>query len=222
MSHEVVEKKVGLLAVLVLSLVSIGGLAEIVPLFFLTAPPGVGSTVEPVQGLQPYDALRLEGRDIYLREGCGQCHTQMVRPLQAETERFGHYSLAGESVYDHPSLWGSKRTGPDLAQIGSRYSDFWNREHLRNPEAVVHGSVMPAYPWLARTVLDGALTTTKMRTMNTLITLTCATCATYSEKQIEEGPAKVRGSTEEEALIAYLNGDPDQPGGLGQLSTPVR
>ena len=222
MSHEVVEKNVGILVALVLVLISVGGLAEIVPLFFSAASLGVGSATVPVPGLQPYDALRLEGRDIYLREGCAQCHTQMVRPFQAETERYGHYSVAGESVYDHPALWGSKRTGPDLARIGGRYSDFWHREHLRNPGVVVPGSVMPAYPWLADTLLDGALTATKMRTMNTLITLTCPSCAMYSEQEIEAAPAKVRGSTEEEALIAYLNGDPDQPGGLGRVSLPVR
>ncbi len=215
MSHEVVEKNIGLWAIMVLVIMSTAGLGEIIPLFFLTAPKGVGSTVEPVRGLQPYDALRLEGRDIYIREGCAHCHTQMVRPFQPETQRYGPFSVAGESVYDHPALWGIKRTGPDLARVGSGYSDFWHREHLRDPASVVPGSIMPAYPWLAETVMDGTLTTTKMRTMNTLLRLTCRTCAVYAEKDIEAGPAKVRGSTEEEALIAYLNGDSDQPGGLG-------
>ncbi|CAK0754363.1 Cytochrome-c oxidase, cbb3-type subunit II [Gammaproteobacteria bacterium] len=222
MSYEIVEKNTGWLVFIILFVISIGGLAEIVPLFFLTAPEGVGSTVEPVQGLQPYDALRLEGRDIYLREGCSLCHSQMVRPFYTETERYDDYSVAGESVYDHPFLWGSKRTGPDLARIGSLYSDSWHQEHLRDPSSVVPGSIMPPYPWLEKNILDGALTTTKMRAMNALISLTCPKCKTYSEKEIEAGPAKVRGKTEEDALIAYLNGDAGQPGGLGRFSPQAR
>jgi len=207
MSHEVVEKNVGWMALLVLIVISIGGLVEIVPLFFLTADiPGMGSTVEPVKGLKPYDALRLEGRDIYIREGCYNCHSQMVRPFRAETERYGHYSLAGESVYDHPFQWGSKRTGPDLPRVGGRYSDDWHRVHLNNPRDVVPESNMPGFPWLEKNVLDGALTADKMRVMNTLIAATCPKCTLYSDKEIQEGPAKVKGKTEQEALIAYLQG----------------
>jgi len=222
MSYEVVERKVGWLAFLILLVISIGGLAEIVPLLFLTEDKEVGSTVEPVEGLQPYDALRLEGRDIYIREGCSVCHTQMIRPFYTETERYGDYSVAGESVYDHPFLWGSKRTGPDLARIGGLYSDSWHQEHLRNPQLIVPGSIMPSYSWLEKNILDSALTTTKMRAMNTLIALTCPKCESYSEREIEAASAKVRGKTEEEALIAYLNGDPGQPGGLGRLLPKAR
>ncbi|CAK0746859.1 Cytochrome c oxidase cbb3-type subunit II [Gammaproteobacteria bacterium] len=222
MSYEVVEKNAGWLAILILLVISIGGLAEIVPLFFLTDAPGLGSTVEPIQGLQPYDALRLEGRDIYIREGCSSCHTQMIRPFYTETERYGYYSVAGESVYDHPALWGSKRTGPDLARIGGLYSDFWHQEHLRDPQLVAPGSIMPAYPWLEKNILDGTLTSTKMQAMNTLITLTCPKCRVYSDKEIETAVSKVRGRTEEDALIAYLNGYPGQFGGLGRLLPKAR
>ena len=142
MSHEVVEKNIGLMALLVLLVISVGGLVEIVPLFFLK------STTEPVEGLKPYTALQLEGRDVYIREGCYLCHSQMIRPFRAETERYGHYSVAGEFVYDHPFQWGSKRTGPDLARVGGRYSDDWHRVHLMNPRDVVPESNMPAFPWL--------------------------------------------------------------------------
>lgn len=216
------EKHAGWLALIILGVISLGGLAEIVPLFFLTAPSGIGSTVEPLHDLQPYSALRLEGRDIYLREGCAQCHSQMIRPFHTETERYGYYSTVGESVYDHPFLWGSKRTGPDLARIGNRYSNSWHQAHLRDPSSIVPGSIMPPYPWLKDNVLDGALTVAKMRAMNTLISTTCPKCKIYSEKEIDESVGKVRGKTEEEALIAYLNGDFEQPGGLGRLPSATR
>ncbi len=205
MSHEVVEKNVGWMALMILLVISIGGLVEIVPLFFLSGGD-MGSTVEPVKGLKPYSALRLEGRDVYVREGCYLCHSQMIRPFRAETERYGHYSLAGEYVYDHPFQWGSKRTGPDIARVGGRYSDDWHRAHLNNPRDVVPESNMPGFPWLEQTVLDGALTSKKMEAMNTLSRLTCPKCELYTAKEIEEGPAQVKGKTELEALIAYLQG----------------
>jgi len=200
MNHEVVEKNVGLLAVLVLLVVSIGGLVEIVPLFF------VKSTTEPVEGLEPYSPLRLEGRDIYVREGCYVCHSQMIRPFRAETERYGHYSVAGEFVYDRPFQWGSKRTGPDLARVGGRYSDEWHRVHLINPRDVVPESVMPGYPWLAENKLDPSLIQKKMRVMNTLIAATCNGCRTYTEEEIANAPKELEGKTEMDALIAYLQG----------------
>ena len=149
MSHEVVEKNIGLMMILIVIVISFGGLVEIVPLFFIK------DTTEPVAGVKPYSALRLEGRDIFIREGCSNCHSQMIRPFRAETERYGHYSVAGESVYDHPFLWGSKRTGPDLARVGGRYSDDWHRVHLTNPRDVVPESNMPSYPWLSENKLDG-------------------------------------------------------------------
>src|SRR5882724_10185732 len=144
-SHDLIEKNMGLMVILVVLTVSVGGLVEIVPLFFQR------STTEPVAGLKPYTALQLSGRDIYQREGCYNCHSQMIRPFRAETERYGHYSVAGESVYDHPFQWGSKRTGPDLARVGGKYSDEWHRIHLKSPKSVVPGTVMPGYPWLAQT-----------------------------------------------------------------------
>jgi cytochrome c oxidase cbb3-type subunit 2 len=191
MSHEPVEKNVGLLALLVILVISVGGLVEIVPLFFLK------STTEPVEGLKPYTALQLEGRDIYIREGCYLCHSQMIRPFRAETERYGHYSVAGEFVYDHPFQWGSKRTGPDLARVGGRYSDEWHRVHLINPRDVVPESVMPAYPWMADAVLDGKLTPKKLEAMRTL-------GVPYSEDDITNATSAVQGKTEMDALIAYL------------------
>ncbi len=175
MSHEVVEKNVGLLILFIIVVISFGGLVEIVPLFFMK------DTTQPVEGLKPYSALRLEGRDIYIREGCYVCHSQMIRPFRAETERYGHYSVAGEFVYDHPFQWGSKRTGPDLARVGGRYSDDWHRVHLINPRDVVPESNMPGFPWLAENTLDGKLTAKKMRVMNTLIAATCNGCELYSE-----------------------------------------
>ena len=191
MSHEIVEKNVGLMALFILLVISVGGLVQIVPLFFLQ------STTEPVQGLSPYSALELEGRDVYVREGCYVCHSQMIRPFRAETERYGHYSVAGEFVYDRPFQWGSKRTGPDLARVGGRYSDDWHRIHLINPRDVVPESNMPGYPWLAERELDGKLTPRKLSTLRTL-------GAPYSDEEIANASAAVQGKTEMDAIIAYL------------------
>ena len=190
-SHEIVEKNIGLMIVLTLVAVSFGGLVEIVPLFFLK------DTTEPVEGLKPYTALQLEGRDIYIREGCYVCHTQMIRPFRAETERYGHYSVAGEHVWEHPFLWGSKRTGPDLARVGGRYSDDWHRVHLINPRDVVPESNMPGFPWLAENVLTGELTAKKMEALRTL-------GVPYTDEDIAGAKAAVEGKTEIEATIAYL------------------
>ncbi len=198
MSHEVVEKNIGLMMILIVIVISIGGLVEIVPLFFIK------DTTEPVAGVKPYSALRLEGRDIYVREGCYNCHSQMIRPFRAETERYGHYSVAGESVYDHPFQWGSKRTGPDLARVGGRYSDDWQRVHLMNPRDVVPESNMPGFPWLAENKVDGSMTASKMRAMNTLISATCSKCETYSEAEIANAESEVKNKTEMDALVAYL------------------
>ena len=198
MSHEVVEKNIGLMMILIVIVISIGGLVEIVPLFFIK------DTTEPVAGVKPYSALRLEGRDIYVREGCYNCHSQMIRPFRAETERYGHYSVAGESVYDHPFQWGSKRTGPDLARVGGRYSDDWHRVHLTNPRDVVPESNMPGFPWLAQNKVDGSGTAAKMRVMNTLISATCSKCDTYSEAEIANAENDVKDKTEMDALVAYL------------------
>lgn len=189
--HAVVEKNVGLMAILILIVVSFGGLAEIVPLYFLK------DTTEPVDGLKPYTALQLEGRDIYLREGCYNCHSQMIRPFRAETERYGHYSVAGEFVYDHPFQWGSKRTGPDLARVGGRYGDDWHRVHLMNPRDVVPESNMPGFPWLAENTYDGSDTAAKMKAMQTL-------GVPYTDDEIAKGADEVKGKTEMDALIAYL------------------
>ncbi len=189
--HERVEKNVGLLALFMVIAVSIGGLVQIVPLFFQDM------VNEPVDGLKPYTALQLEGRDIYIREGCVQCHSQMIRPFRAETERYGHYSVAGESVYEHPFLWGSKRTGPDLARVGGRYSDDWHRAHLYNPRNVVPESKMPAYPWLVEDTLDGKDTVAKIKAMRWL-------GVPYTDEDIDGAVAAVKGKTEMEALVAYL------------------
>jgi len=191
MSHEVVEKNVGLMALFIILVISVGGLVEIVPLFFLK------STTTPVEGLKPYTALQLEGRDIYIREGCYVCHSQMIRPFRAETERYGHYSVAGEFVYDHPFQWGSKRTGPDLARVGGRYSDDWHRVHLNNPRDVVPESDMPGFPWLAKNTIDSSMTTKKLKAMRTL-------GVPYTDADIEGAAAAVEGKTEMDALIAYL------------------
>jgi len=191
MSHEIVEKNIGLMVLLILLVISVGGLVEIVPLFFLK------STTEPVTGLKPYTALQLEGRDIYIREGCYLCHSQMIRPFRAETERYGHYSVAGEFVYDHPFQWGSKRTGPDLARVGGRYSDDWHRVHLMNPRDVVPESNMPSFPWLADNVLDGKLTPRKLKVMRTL-------GVPYNDADIAGATAAVQGKTELDALVDYL------------------
>lgn len=190
-NHESLEKNVGLLAFFMVIAVSIGGLVQIVPLFFQDV------VNEPVEGLKPYTALQLEGRDIYIREGCVQCHSQMIRPFRAETERYGHYSVAGESVYEHPFLWGSKRTGPDLARVGGRYSDDWHRAHLYNPRNVVPESKMPAYPWLVENTLDGRDTVAKIKAMRWL-------GVPYTDEDIEGAVAAVKGKTEMEAIVAYL------------------
>ena len=192
-SHAWIEKNPWLLIALVLLVISIGGLVEIVPLFFQK------STTEPIAGLKPYSALRLTGRDIYVREGCYNCHSQMIRPFRAETERYGHYSVAGEFVYDRPFQWGSKRTGPDLARVGARYSDEWHRTHLNNPRDVVPESNMPGYPWLATTALVPQDVVPKLRVLKRLN-------EPYSEAEISEAPATLEGKTEEDALIAYLQG----------------
>ncbi|SEI78916.1 cytochrome c oxidase cbb3-type subunit 2 [Allopseudospirillum japonicum] len=191
MKHEVLEKNIGLMAVLILVVISFGGLAEIVPLFFQK------QTTQPVEGLKPLTALQLEGRDVYIREGCNVCHSQMIRPFRAETERYGHYSVAGEFVYNHPFLWGSKRTGPDLARVGGRYSDQWHRAHMYNPRDVVPESKMPAYPWLFSNTLDGDLTARKMSVLQGL-------GVPYTEEQIANARAEVQGKTEIDALVAYL------------------
>ncbi len=191
MKHENIEKNVGLMIVLILVAVSFGGLAEIVPLFFQK------QTTQPVEGLKPLTALQVEGRDIYIREGCYVCHSQMIRPFRAETERYGHYSVAGESVYDHPFQWGSKRTGPDLARVGGRYSDDWHRAHLYNPRDVVPESKMPSYPWLFSNKLDGRLTATKLETLRSL-------GVPYTDEDIANAKADVQGKTEIEAMVSYL------------------
>ncbi|MGE5466340.1 MAG: cytochrome-c oxidase, cbb3-type subunit II [Ignavibacteria bacterium] len=193
LSHEKIESNVGWLIVLTVVLVSFGGLAEIVPLFFQK------STTQPVNELvKPYDALRLAGRDIYIREGCYNCHSQMIRPFRAETERYGHYSVAGEFVYDHPFQWGSKRTGPDLARVGGRYSDQWHRIHLLNPRDVVPESNMPAYSWLDRPLKDPNIGA-KMAALRVV-------GVPYTDKDIADAPAAIAGKTELEAVIAYLQG----------------
>ena len=192
-AHDKVEKNIGLMIVLVIGVISIGGLVQIVPLFFQD------SLTEPVAGLKPYSALRLEGRDIYVREGCYLCHSQMIRPFRAETERYGHYSVAGEFVYDRPFQWGSKRTGPDLHRVGGRYSDDWHRVHMVNPRDVVPESIMPGYPWLAENNLDGSDIQAKLETLRTL-------GVPYSDADIEAAPKALEGKTELDALIAYLQG----------------
>jgi len=192
-THEWIEKNVWLLIGLVLLVISFSGLVEIVPLFFQK------STTEPVAGLKPYSPLRLAGRDVYIREGCYGCHSQMIRPLRAETERYGHYSVAGESVYEHPFQWGSKRTGPDLARVGGRYSDEWHRTHLDNPRDVVPESNMPAYPWLATTKLIPAEIMPKMRALRRV-------GVPYTDAEIAEAPKDLVDKTEQDALVAYLQG----------------
>jgi len=191
MSHETIEKNVGLMIILTLLVISVAGLVQIVPLYFIK------STTEPVEGLKPYTALQLEGRDVYIREGCYNCHSQMVRPFRAETERYGHYSVAGEFIYDHPFQWGSKRTGPDIARVGNRYSDEWHRVHLNNPRDVVPESNMPAYPWLNTGLLDGADTPAKMKVMRTV-------GVPYTDQDIAGATAALKGKTEMDAVVAYL------------------
>jgi cytochrome c oxidase cbb3-type subunit II len=192
-AHEVVEKKVSWLGVWIALVISVGGLVEIVPLYLSN------EMTQPAPGVTPYSALAVEGRDIYVREGCYNCHSQMIRPLRAETERYGHYSLAGESVYDHPFQFGSKRTGPDLARVGGRYTDEWQRAHLTNPRDVVPESNMPAYAWLAQAPVDERGTAGKMRALR-------AVGVPYTDEQIAAAAEAVLGKTEMEALIAYLQG----------------
>jgi cytochrome c oxidase cbb3-type subunit II len=190
-SQDLLERNVGWLVVLIVLVVSVGGLVEIVPLYFQK------STTEPVKGLKPYTALQLEGRDIYIREGCYNCHSQMIRPFRAETERYGPYSVAGEFVYDHPFQWGSKRTGPDLARVGGRYSDDWHRVHLENPRDVVPESNMPAYPWLAKAPANTADIGAKMVALRRL-------GVPYTQEQILKAADDLKDKTEEDALVAYL------------------
>jgi len=191
--HEIVERASGLLGVLIVLTVSVGGLAEIVPL--MLSAPGT----EPAPGVKPYTALQLAGRDIYQREGCYNCHSQMIRPFRAETERYGHYSLAGESVYDHPFQFGSKRTGPDLARVGGRYNDEWHRVHLMNPRDLVPESNMPRYSWLADNRVDGATITRHLTALRTI-------GVPYTDEDIAGAAKAVDGKTELQALIAYLQG----------------
>jgi len=190
-SHERIETSNFLMIVLILLVVAIGGLVEIVPLFFQR------STTEPVPGLKPYTALQLAGRDIYQREGCYNCHSQMIRPLRAETLRYGHYSLAGESVYDHPFQWGSKRTGPDLARVGGKYSDEWHRLHLNNPRDLVPESNMPAYSWLIGSTVDAAGMAPRMKALRIV-------GVPYTDEEIGAAAEAVKGKTELDALVAYL------------------
>lgn len=191
MNHDKVEKNVGLMMILMVVAISFGALVEIVPQFFNSA------TTKPIEGLKPYTALQLEGRDIYIREGCNVCHSQMIRPFRSETERYGHYSVAGESVYDYPHLWGSKRTGPDLARVGGRYSDEWHRAHLFNPRNVVPESNMPSFPWLFDNVIDNSMTPKKMTALRTL-------GVPYTDEDIANAEEAVKGKTEIQAVVAYL------------------
>ncbi len=191
LTHDNIERNVGLMIVLIVLVIAVGGLVEIVPLFFQR------STTEPVAGLKPYTALQLAGRDVYIREGCYNCHSQMIRPFRAETERYGHYSVAGEFVYDHPFQWGSKRTGPDLHRVGGKFSDDWHRLHLRQPRDLVPESNMPAYPWLENTKLEPESIAPRMRALRTV-------GVPYTEDEIKSAAEAVKGKTEEDALIAYL------------------
>lgn len=191
MKHDIIEKNAGLMGILVAVVVSIGGLAEIIPLMLSR------TAVEPLEGMQPYTASQLEGRDVYVSEGCYNCHSQMVRPFRSETERYGPYSLAGETVWDHPFQFGSKRTGPDLARVGGRYSDEWHRIHLLNPRDVVPESNMPSYPWLATRQVDASKTAVKMQRLRTL-------GVPYTDADIEGAAEAVRGKSEMDVLIEYM------------------
>ncbi len=191
--HEKIEKNIGLMAILIVIAISFGGLVEIVPLMFKA------SVVEPAEGVQPYDPLRLAGRDVYVAEGCYNCHSQQIRPFRSETERYGHYSVAGEHVYDRPFQWGSKRTGPDLARVGGLYSDDWHYLHMMDPRAVVPGSNMPAYPWLAERYVDPEVVERRMRALKRIGT-------PYTDEDIEGAYEAVAGKTEMDAIIAYLQG----------------
>ena len=193
MKHEFIERKVGLMAVLIVLVISVGGLVEIVPLIFDS------QVRDPAPGVEPYEPLALAGRDIYIREGCYGCHSQMIRPFRAETERYGHYSLAGESVYDRPFQFGSKRTGPDLARVGGLYSDEWHRLHLRNPRIVVPESNMPAYPWLEKNGLNARAVEKRMLALRAL-------GHPYSDEDIAGVSAALEGKTEMDAVITYLQG----------------
>ena len=190
-SHETIETNSFLMIILILVTVAFGGIVEIIPLFYQK------STTEPIKGLQPYTAMQLMGRDVYIREGCYNCHSQMIRPFRAETLRYGHYSVAGESVYDHPFQWGSKRTGPDLARVGGRYSDEWHRVHLNNPRDVVPESIMPAYPWLEKTEVDLTVVAQRMKALRIV-------GVPYSDEDIKGASDAVKGKTELDALISYL------------------
>jgi len=191
LTHDKIERNVGLLIVLVILVVAVGGLVEIVPLFFQR------TMTEPIAGLKPYTPLQLAGRDVYIREGCYNCHSQMIRPFRAETERYGHYSVAGEFVYDHPFQWGSKRTGPDLHRVGGKYSDEWHRLHLRQPRDLVPESNMPAYTWLEKAKLNPDQLEPKMRALRSV-------GVPYTDDEIGSAAEAVKGKTEEDALIAYL------------------
>ncbi|SNY42763.1 cytochrome c oxidase cbb3-type subunit 2 [Arsukibacterium tuosuense] len=189
--HEKIEKSVSLLGIFTVIAISFGTLVQITPLMFME------ETKQPIDGLKPYTALQMEGRDIFIREGCTNCHSQMIRPFRAEVERYGHYSVAGESVWEHPFLWGSKRTGPDLARVGERYSDDWHYAHLMDPRSVVPQSNMPGYPWLDSNILDGKYTTRKLEIFRGF-------GVPYTDEDIAGAADAVKGKTEMEALIAYL------------------
>jgi len=193
LTHDKIEQSVPLLIVLVILVIAVGGLVEIVPLYFQR------EVTQPVKGIKPYEPLRLVGRDIYIREGCYNCHSQMIRPFRAETLRYGHYSVAGEFVYDHPFQWGSKRTGPDLARVGARYSDEWHRIHFNNPRDVVPESNMPAYPWFEKNKLDGSDIQARMKALRSI-------GVPYTDEQIAKAPEALKGKTELDAVIAYLQG----------------
>jgi cytochrome c oxidase cbb3-type subunit 2 len=212
-NHQAIEQNIGLMILLVVLTVSVGGLVEIVPLFFQK------STTEPVTGLKPYTAMQLTGRDVYIREGCYNCHSQMVRPFRAETERYGPYSVAGEFVYDHPFQWGSKRTGPDLARVGGRYSDEWHRVHLNNPRDVVPESNMPGYPWLAKSTIDPQGVAPKMKALSLV-------GVPYTAADIAGAEKDVAGKNEQDALIAYLQvmGTSVKAGGAAkaEIQAPAR
>ncbi len=191
MNHDLVEKNIGLMIIFIIIAISFGALVEIVPLAFQK------ETTEPIKGLKPLNAMQLTGRDIYIREGCHVCHSQMIRPLRSETERYGHYSVAGESVYEHPFLWGSKRTGPDLARVGERYSDEWHRAHLFDPRAVVPESIMPAYPWLFNNDIDGDMVGRNMAALRKV-------GVPYTDADIAGAAEQVAGKREIDAMVAYL------------------
>jgi cytochrome c oxidase cbb3-type subunit 2 len=193
MKHERIEKNIGLMGVLIVIVISVAGLVEIVPL------ASQAQIIKPAEGIEPYSAIELAGRDVYVREGCYVCHSQQIRPFRSETRRYGHYSLAGESVYDRPFQWGSKRTGPDLARVGKRYSDEWHRVHMNNPRDVVPESNMPAFPWLERTPVDGAQIARRMQVLRRL-------GHPYTDEQLAAAPAELQGVNELDAMVAYLQG----------------